>query len=702
MSTTPPTLQQLQRVPYLRHGRSLAGADCVGLVWLYHSSIARRPIPEPVPCQSTASAPPAYDRPEPREPGDVLFFRSAGGTIIHVGIYTEDRRILHSMAPVGVRIDNDTKLLRRCKIELAGVISANNTQALIAALSASRLGFDGGIGLAILLFSVLAGGLALTAGFMGGKKSGLTTTPQAGSYGYDPFATANSSQLPLPVLLGRARTVGNSIFTTPKFPNFTVDDPVLQTFSRLVVVSTAVIEDLNDLDIPIQINGMDHTDDFWSRAGGAGGGYVLDPAQTYEEAILGQIGGATGCPSITLYRGDPDTSVPVDIRSHYLREAPIHGLSGCAYLWLTGVNQSKYSKGWNVQVTAKGVKCREFNASGWITTSATDTIAGDTTGPARYKLSHSDIASVSSVTAGGVTMTAASPTNQTGNIYHINILKGWVWLPAAVTGNVVVAYTYHPKSWTQNPVRQVVSLLTDTRFGKGVPPDKIDWESAADTADYCDELVTRQTSVGFSVLPRYQSNYTLDTADTIQSHLEKICDAFDGFIVVSGGRLKIRTRQTGASLISFTPDNIIASTFTAELQDRTSAANRVKVAYRSVETLNVETEVVVDDPANQSARALRAGNLGVVEDRMTLPACGTEAHARALGDQALALGLRVRWLCSLKTTLRALPLEPGDVVDVTHPVMPAWQAKKFWVDTTSVSEDGQTELTLAEYIDLPQ
>lgn len=53
--------------------------------------------------------------------------------------------------------------------------------------------------------------------------------------------------------------------------------------------------------------------------------------------------------------------------------------------------------------------------------------------------------------------------------------------------------------------------------------------------------------------------------------------------------------------------------------------------------------------------------------------------------------------CQLKTNVKGLALEPGDVVDVTHPSQPTWAAKLFRIEELSHYDTDRLVLSLSEY-----
>jgi hypothetical protein len=60
------------------------------------------------------------------------------------------------------------------------------------------------------------------------------------------------------------------------------------------------------------------------------------------------------------------------------------------------------------------------------------------------------------------------------------------------------------------------------------------------------------------------------------------------------------------------------------------------------------------------------------------------AHAQQLADLIRNEDQTSKWGVKLKTDTQGLPLEPLDVIDIALPATPAWQAKQFRVESTTL------------------
>lgn len=685
--------QQYCGLPWKAGGRDRAGVDCVGLValWLQEQmnfELSFPPTPEPgdvAPLLPTAYQPYASAR------GDILFLRKRKtGQISHVAVHLGGERYLH-IVQGGSRIDNGLILFRRLGFEPVGALNIKDAHDLCQALANPKLADPVYVSIALVVLSIA---LSLAAHFL---TPGLPRQGNKyGRYGFDGLVTLNSPEVPLPDLLGQVVVPGNSPYTQLQDKSATVSTTTTQKINKIVILNSAPSQFV-DFGTGLQINNT-----LWNSKSFKEGtniyGLAPNPAQTVGEACDGSIAGDTYVPSFTIYQGEYDISVPVDVRSTCDRTFPIYGFSGCSYIVFRLIDSAKFPN-FNQTVRVRGRKCRTFNASGFVTATETaESHTGDGVA-VRFKLAYEDIVSVSALTVGGVTYTEISAANQTTNVYSLNKTKGYVEFLSAVGNAVAIAVTYshYVREWSQNPAMQIAYLLTEVTRGKGFDASKIDWASFVTARDYCDEVISYVDGNGSYSVPRYQSNYAIDYRKPMQEHLRAILDACYSHLFLSGGKYVMAARAPGASVFSFTTANILAGSFASEQVDRSERPNRIHAFFHTEDTYNAETEVIVDDAADQRARSLRAGNNGIVEENLKFPAVTAGNQAARLAETILHEMTNSRWACEFTTNIQGIPLQPMDIVDITHPSRPAWAAKLFRVEEVSHDEKDQLALKLSEY-----
>lgn len=686
-------------IPWKDGGRTRAGVDCAGMAMLWLAEQRGQTFPELKTDEASdaESVLQQYCKAGELERGDVEFFRvKKSGKVRHVAIYLGDDKRLHIFGGVESRIETGLTLMRRLGLEKVGAISWRESAALARALGDARLR-DPVTWVMIAISAVLSLVSYLLTPSLSSFKN------RSGRYGSEALLTQKNPELPLPDLLGSVVVAGNAIYQQLPDKNAAVDDDPKQKWNQIIVLASGPVE-LLDYYAGLQIKGVTWSDKSFNDNTNTKG-IVINPAQTKAEAVTGTISGDSNVPSVSLYEGTHGISVPVDVRAQYDRGFPLYGLSGCSYLVFRMIDSSKFSN-FNVTCRVKGRKCRAFDENGFVQTTVTSEAVGtgDST-TRRWKLDFEDIASVASVTVNGSGWTEISASNQTGNVYYINALKGYIEFPDNIPGAhaIVATYDYYPREWTDNPAAQMVYLLTEPIRGKGFAASKLDWESFNDAQEYFDETVDWVNSAGASTAARFVANYAVDYRKPVQEHLRALLDACRAALFLSGGKLYLRPRVTSASVFSFNSTNILVdengeSTFEAEQMDRANKPNRIKAFFHSEDSLNAETEVAVDDEVNQSERAARLGNFGIVEDSLKYPAVTSQAQAERIATAALIEQSGSNWLYRWKTNIKGLALQIGDIVDVTNEALPDYTAKLMRIEALEFDEMDRLAITASEVV----
>lgn len=602
-----------QNVPWLSGGRSMEGADCVGIVRLFlenESGLAPETPDsgEYATVQKEILNGKFLDTRTVWDRGDVLFFKRAG-ELVHVGVWLGEGKFLHSITG-GARIDNGLTLVLRLGAEFAGVIGLNEIGKLKSALRVPTLGGP---------FMVIAVALVVTIGMgvygMANKPKMPNFSNEFGRYsanGGFPLQTLVTTESPLPDVLGQLHLAGNAVYQTPVDKTQSITDLTQQKINRIVIFSGGPVIGFSQL----KVNGLASHSRAYSGDPTVLGGFQANPA-TVDEAVNGIFSGASGLwSSFHAYLGSHGISVPVDIRASYDRDFPVYGFAGSSYIVFRFIDATKFQSGLNVSVQTVGHSVRKFNSSGFITASVVnESLAGANGTLVRFKLAQSDIKTVTAVTVNGIGHSALSASNQVGNIYHLNKTKGFVeFLTAPAAGaTILVSYTYYDRSQSSKPAEQIAYLLTELWRGKGIDESKIYWPSFVETRDYSATTLTWNTgSRGPVTTERYLSNYVLDVRKPLGDHIRSLLDACHAQLFLSGGKFVLKARKAGTSVFSFNTTNILVqkdqgglekSTFISQMIDRSERSNRVHVLFRSAQTFNAQTGVVRDDPTNQAERA---------------------------------------------------------------------------------------------------
>jgi len=685
-------------VPWKDGGRNFAGCDCVGLtcLWLKNEFGFKAPVPSseqrPADLKNLLAGHGFEEKKLAR--GDVVFFAHKDGEIRHVAVWLGGGKLLHTFRGAPSRIENGFTLSRRVGMTPVASVNVREAEILAQALADKQLG-DPTTWILIGVSIFLSVASALISMLLLPSKGN-----NYGKYSFNGLLTQNSPEIPLPDILGNVTVAGNSPYTQLADKNLTITSQQQQAANKVVVLASGPIWDVDSNNLNILINGLTYTDaSFFS--GDQTTGIALNPTQDKANAVSGTIGSDTYVPSLTIYDGHHDLIVPVDIRASYDRTFPVYGYSGAAYMVFRLINSSVFTS-FNLNSTVQGRLCRTYDSSGFITATSTAEAVGTGDGSTvRFKLANWDVAALSSLTVGGTAYTQIAPGNQTGNVFNLNATKGFIeFITAPGSGAAVVAtYAYYVRAWTQCPADQLVYLLTEKGRGKGYDSGKINWACAVAFQTYCNASVTWTNSAGVATTPRYTTNYAVDFRKPIQEHIKALCDASHACLFISGGKFVMKAITQATSIFSFNESNILEDSFDANLVERSQLPNRVKVFFNDQSTYNSQTEVDIDNQADQEARVARVGNDGVVEQTLQFTAIDNDSQADRIGQVLLAEASNVFWTANFKTTVLGLALEPGDVIDLTHSSQPAWNQKLFRVENLQYGDDDRLELQVSEYFD---
>lgn len=698
MNEIKPTTADYVGLPWKDQGTTREGLDCRGLaaLWLRENRGFTATYPkthaegDEVAEQAVCDAIAKGGKRE-MQAGDVVFFRERRtGKVRHVAIYLGAEGYLHILRGGTSRVDRSMALSARIGLDYCGHLGTSEAEALAMALSDRKLG-----GWEFVVLAFLSVALSAASAFLMPKPKLGQFRAESGRYGFDNLLTQTNPQLPLPDILGAVTVAGNSPYQSRVDKSQPATDASQQAVNKVVIVGSGPFTAWEYNSAVIKLDGRDYRDTFWHPSG-----IKLDPAQTKAEAVDGTISSEGGRSSVSTYLGTHAIAVPVDVRAQYDRNFPLYGFNGCAYLVFRLIDSAKFPN-FNLTVTPKGRALRTFNLSGFITATSTAEAVGTGDGSTvRFKLTNADISAVSSVTVGGTTYAAASADQPDGAVYVLNATKGYLEFPTAPTAAaaIVATYTYYARAWSQNPAVQAVAMLTEADRGKGFPEAKVDF-AAADTAQqYNDVNLLWQGAHTQAVEARHQANYSVDYRKPAQDHVRAVLDAGYSYLFLSNGKFVIKPRGTGSSVFSFTTASILKDSFSAEQLDRSGLANRVKVNFRPLETYNAEAGVVREDEDDQRTRAGYGTTEGVVEETLQMLAVDRETHAERLAETILRENVRTSWVVEFKTTIKGLALEPGDIVDVTHPAKPSWSAKLFRIEDLELDEQDRLKLRCSEYL----
>ena len=260
----------------------------------------------------------------------------------------------------------------------------------------------------------------------------------------------------------------------------------------------------------------------------------------------------------------------------------------------------------------------------------------------------------------------------------------WTTLAAAASGNPAA-------------VLRDYLLLDREQGGAGLAAAEID--DASFGAVYTWAEVSVNNGAG-GTEPRARVTFTLDSFKPWTEVLDDVLMSFGGYIVSDGRVLKLKVRQSEASVQDFEPGKMSGSMlpgsfgyYTFSKQER---PNRLIGIYKDPSASGNDAWTrtpVIDDYSDQQTNPR-----GVVTREITYRALSRQSQAIRMLTQAMN-DHRVNWFgCKFKTDIDSASRERGDVIRIKHPILgdgATWY--EFTVERVVEYPDHTREITAKAY-----
>lgn len=242
--------------------------------------------------------------------------------------------------------------------------------------------------------------------------------------------------------------------------------------------------------------------------------------------------------------------------------------------------------------------------------------------------------------------------------------------------------------WSDTASLIIADFLRDPKFGR-VPPDRIDWESVAESARRDEESVALATG-GWQ--KRYAINGVVDTSQAPEEVLRTMLTANRGRVAMTGSKVRILSGGVRRDPVMTIHDGVVIGAVECR-----SAAPRSQLVNR------VRTEFIAPDREWSTANGpvydrpdLQEQDGAIYEQSLQLPFVADHRQAQRLA-KAFLLDARYGRYVTVQCSRRVVRLEAGDVVRVDLTWLPA-AAGLYTVEKAEFSNDFQSiALTLSEF-----
>ncbi len=167
--------------------------------------------------------------------------------------------------------------------------------------------------------------------------------------------------------------------------------------------------------------------------------------------------------------------------------------------------------------------------------------------------------------------------------------------PGRITYSGLFDGTLSAATWTSDPSWCLFDLLTDTRYGCGIPESSLDLFDFYEISRYCSELVDDGKG---GQEPRFSLNLLLNTRDEVYNVIQQLTSIFRGISYYGAGSLVLRQDKPTDSQYLLGPSNVVDGVFTYSGTAEKTRHTCATVAWQSYDTLgDVEYEYVEDHDA---------------------------------------------------------------------------------------------------------
>jgi len=236
--------------------------------------------------------------------------------------------------------------------------------------------------------------------------------------------------------------------------------------------------------------------------------------------------------------------------------------------------------------------------------------------------------------------------------------------------------------YSNNPALCALDFLTRSsrRGGMGFDIDRIDLDSVNDAAAYCDTK-------------GWTCNLYLNNNQSASDNFLHILATFRGALVYNGSTFKLKYKDLNyeSVVMNFTEDDVVeqgASTLRIRQPSIFNTPNAVNCSYPNSENnYQFDNYILVDNVAIAAAGDYR-------EEAIALNGITNLTNVQKMANYFLEKA-NLNKNASFVTGSRAIPIEPMDLVTLTHS-RPGWDTKILRVGSPAIFADGTVSLDLEE------
>ena len=219
--------------------------------------------------------------------------------------------------------------------------------------------------------------------------------------------------------------------------------------------------------------------------------------------------------------------------------------------------------------------------------------------------------------------------------------------------------SFQSATWTNDPAWILWDLLTDSRYGCGVPKSTLDKYDFYAISQYCNELVPDGKG---SNERRFSCNILINSRDEVYNVIQQLTAIFRGIAYYGVGTLQLLQDKPTDAQYLLGPSNVVDGIFQYQGTSQKARHTVVVVAWQSYDTLgDIEYEYVEDADA--------IAKYGIIKKDIKAIGCYSQGQAHRIGLWTLKSEQTLTETCNFSVAIESgIVLRPGTVVDIADPV----------------------------------
>jgi hypothetical protein len=260
--------------------------------------------------------------------------------------------------------------------------------------------------------------------------------------------------------------------------------------------------------------------------------------------------------------------------------------------------------------------------------------------------------------------------------------------PGRVTYTGMWNGTFGAATWCSDPAWCLWDLLTNERYGVGIPSSTLDKFDFYAISQYCNELVSNGKG---GMEPRFSCNVVLNSRDEVYNVIQEFVALFRGITYYGAGSMVVLQDKPSDPQYLLTPANVIDGIFNYSGSSQKARHTTATVAYQSYETLGEVAYEYVEDAA-------AVAKYGIINKDIKAIGCYSQGQAHRIGKWALLSEQNLTETCSFAVSIDSgIILRPGMVVEVADPLRAGSRrgGRISTATTTTVTLDNADGITIS-------